>query len=277
MKALLSGLLFLAAAVPTAAQQLTFELLAPVFEIGTPGTYRVTGTPGTIPYLVHGPTQGPFDTMLPNIGVLGVGPQNLKVIPLPVIPLSGTMDLPCQLACGPSLVGIEWYGQVIGYDPSVQMILKSGTEAAEFAPGDCTHDCGGAIQCLGVQLDMCNLPQTMGNVLVEVRDGIQVIELALFPGIDLLNPPATPFSSVSGAVTIERLLYDATTNCLTLRYTVDSTQMMPGMANLPATTTFMTDWINCDFESNFPCDCSLPIQVGDQYGEYTITKIIDTM
>lgn len=256
-------------AVPAAANGVTIELSQPVFEIGVPGDALITGTPGDLPFLLHSPDPGP--TMLPFVGLVDVGPTNLKIVSLPPIPASGSQTFTCFFACSPTLVQMQVYTQVVAVNPNPFSFCKSEQVVVEFSDGDCSTICSGGVQQLGLQLEICNPPSLQGHVLVEVRDGASVVGLSLFTPIDLNNPPALP--QTMNGVTLEKVEFDAVANCITIRFCIDSVAL--GLGQLPANTTVMTDWMSCDMEATLPCDCTLPIAVGDEFGPYTVTKLID--
>lgn len=269
------GLATLALAPPAFADNnpVLFEGLQPVYEIGVPALFQITGQPGDLMFLLHSPDPGPF--LLPFVGVVDVGPTNLKIVQLGALPPSGQSIFACTIACSPALAAMSVYGQAVTLDLQTFTFCKSNQLEIEFTDGDCELPCSGGVAQLGLQTEICNLPATLGNVLVEVRDAsVQpnvVIDLALFTNIDLLNPPALPL--VMNGITVTKLDYDAVTNCLLLRFCVDAAGH--GQASLPSTTAIMTDWTNCDVEADIPTDCTVPIVVGDTFGAYTVTKLID--
>lgn len=258
-----------------ATAQITLEADQPAYEVTQQLTVKITAPPGAHVFLLVDVLPGPVNF---PIGELKIGFSPVWFgIDLGIMPASGVISAHEAFSCRTAYTyGTEVYLQAICGFNGVKT-LSNGLHLAEM-PGDCTDECTASVVEIGLQVTLDDVPAS-GSLFVNAWKGGADATQNYGPPIDIMFNVADvatgilpePISNSTGSLVVSMLELNG--NDLTIRFFVNA--QAAGFPSLQETTYFAISYDSSKTLAGTRTDCSVPIKVGDEFGKFTVIKIID--
>lgn len=254
--------------------QVTLTANQPAFEVSQLLSITLQGPPDANVWLLVDILPGPF--VVPNLGTFCVAfSPYYFVVPLGPLPASGEVNLSESFSCRTAYVyGQEVYLQAVSVVGTTKQISNC-LHIAEM-PGDCSDDCLGGVQEVGLQVALEGVPMT-GNLYINAvkTAGDPFMYGPLDIPLDLATAATgvleTPILNASGSVAVSMLELDGTT--LTVRFFINAPAAGP--SNLAGITVFRTCFGGVEKWVEIDTSCAQPLFVGQAYGDFSVIKVLD--
>jgi len=257
------------------SQPLSINLNQPTVETGQTLAFSVTGPPGTNIWMLLDLVEG--QSFYPPVGTLDIAFSPLAQVynngPLPQDGLFIRFD---QIPCYTGFGSLDVYLQVVGQDPVTGAFSKSNPVTVTIVEGDCDSECDGGIVVLGLQVDIPNVTPGLDTLEINIHKGSNDgtpgdLQTAFAEVVDLTQPVALPMSNLTGGLVVQVLDLDDGT--LTIRFEIDA--VLAGLDKLNANTYIELSFNGTSYIETIHTSCSQPIAVGDMFGTFIITNLID--
>jgi len=276
LAALLAAPLLMALTTQTAhAQELTISTDQPAYEVAQLLTINVEGPPGAPVTILIDLDEGP--TFVPGFGEFGLGfTSAFLMAPLGSLDSNGQLVVQEPFKCrfAPPL-GIEVYIQALTFVNGAPLI--SNPWHFTQSPGDCSDDCVAGIEQMAVQTTFDNAPATGKLSIIAKRpNGQQTVYGTLEVDLDLAAdaPGVLDVPLLNGDSSIIVSILEQTGTSFTVRFCVDAKVNGHNGKLQGGNTTFSASYAGTNHTQDIHTSCSLPLAVGDDFGEFTVTKLI---
>lgn len=257
------------------SQPLSINLNQPTIETGQTLTFSVTGPPGTNIWMLLDLVEG--QSVYPPVGTLDIAFSPLaQVYNFGQLPEDGLFvrfdEIPCYTGFG----SLDVFLQVVGQDPVTGAFSKSNPVTVTIVEGDCDSECDGGIVVLGLQVDIPNVTPGLDTLEISIHKGSNDgtpgdLQAAFAEVVDLTQPVVVPLSNMTGSLVVQVL--DIENDTLTIRFEIDA--VLAGINKLDANTYIELSFNGTSYIETIHTSCSQPIAVGDMFGTFTITNLID--
>ena len=264
----------LVTAAPGAASQITIATDQPSYEVNQLISFTVDGPPGTPIFVLVDLAPGPVT--IPSLGTFGIGfSSQFFMVPLGPIPPSGQISLAEKLFCRTAeTYGDEFYLQAVGIING-EKVLSNPHHFAHMS-GDCDGICDPPVLELGFQTTFADAPAT-GMLHIDCyksvgqNDLFGMIDIPLDLTTQAVGALSPVISNASGSVVVQWI--DWVDGDLTLRFFIDATKSV-GQFNGP-NALLTVDYAGETRVEPIHTSCSLPLDVGMAFGEFTVIKMVD--
>jgi hypothetical protein len=272
---LVAALAFVPVLGSRTAAQVTLTADQPAYEVTQLLTVTIQGPPGAQTFLfvdiLGGAKTFPIGTI-----EIGFSPVWFVAL-LGPMPASGSMSVHEAFSCRTTnIYGNEIYLHAICASPG----LKQFSNPLHFAEmkGDCTDECTDSVIELGLQVELQDVPPS-GILWInawKAGDTSQNYGPAFEIPIFDLAAMATgvldvPLSNSSGSIVVSML--DLVGTSLHVRYFVNA--QLAGYPSLEGATLFTMHYDGVSARGEITTDCTSPIKVGDEFGKFTVVKVVD--
>jgi len=257
------------------SQPLSININQPTIETGQTLTFSVTGPPGTNIWMLLDLVEG--QSVYPPVGTLDIAFSPLAQIynfgPLPTDGLFIRFD---EIPCFTNFGSLDVFLQVVGRDPMSGAFSKSNPVTLTIVEGDCDSECDGGIVVLGLQVDIPNVMAGLDTLEISIHKGSGggspgALQATFAEVVDLTQPVTLPLTNMTGSLVVQVL--DIDNGTLTIRFEIDA--VLAGINKLDANTYIELSFNGTSYIETIHTSCSQPIAVGDMFGSFIITNLID--
>jgi hypothetical protein len=193
-----------------------------------------------------------------------------------VLPEDGLFVRLDQIPCFTDFGNLDVFLQVVGKDLTTGVFAKSNPVTLTIVEGDCDSECEGGIVVLGLQIEIPGFTPGVDTLEINIHkgnnDGVPgELQASFAEVIDLTQSVSLPLSNLTGSLVVQLLEIDGTD--LTIRFETDA--VLAGLSKLNANTYIELSFGGTSYIETIHTSCSQPIAVGQMFGNFIITNLID--